>query len=191
MVPSYEHQKSRQNDTNIKIVDFGFARICTRAASLSTQCGTPAYIAPEIIFGVPYDTQVDLWSLGVIMYIVLSGYPPFHASTHQDLFELIKHGMYKFHDEHWGKISKEAKELVTGLLMVDPKKRLNASKALQSAWMKQDDEILKGQDLSDNLDKFRKFNAIRKIKQAVLAVRLDLDFFVQINNLFSYLSFQL
>lgn len=160
---------SRQNDTNIKIVDFGFAKKAIKSNSLSTQCGTPAYIAPEIIYGVPYGTEVDMWSLGVVMYILLSGYPPFHASNHKDLFELIKRGMYKFHDDHWSKISNEAKDLVSDMLQVDPKKRVTAHKALYSKWMKQDAEILRVQDLSNNLVKLRKFNAKRKFRQAVLA----------------------
>lgn len=159
---------SRQNDTNIKIVDFGFATVC-KASNLQTQCGTPAYIAPEIILGIPYGTQVDMWSLGVVMYILLSGYPPFHANSHQELFELIKNGMYKFHDEHWSKMSKDSKDLIASLLTVDARKRATASIALKSTWMQKDGAILKNQDLSENLNGFRKFNAKRKIKQAVLA----------------------
>lgn len=108
------------------------------------------------------------------MYIILSGYPPFHASNHQDLFELIKRGMYKFHDDQWGKISEEAKDQVANLLKVNPRKRSTATVALYSTWMKKDAEILKGQDLSDNLNRFRRFNAKRKVKQAVLAVSLIL-----------------
>ena len=111
------------------------------------------------------------------MYILLSGYPPFHASNHKDLFELIKRGMYQFHDDQWSKISEEAKDLVANLLQVDRKNRSTATVALYSTWMQKDAEMLKGQDLTDNLDRFRRFNAKRKVKQAVLAVSLILLLF--------------
>jgi serine/threonine protein kinase len=68
---------SNTDDSNIKIADFGFAKKCRRPSSLTTQCGTPGYVAPEILEGTPYDTQADMWSLGVIVYILLGGYPPF------------------------------------------------------------------------------------------------------------------
>jgi serine/threonine protein kinase len=70
-----------------QIADFGFAKRCTGPKCLSTQCGTPGYVAPEILNGKPYDFSADMWSFGVIMYIILGGYPPFYEDNQSKLFE--------------------------------------------------------------------------------------------------------
>jgi calcium/calmodulin-dependent protein kinase I len=93
--------QSADNDSNLKIADFGFAKKCMRPASLTTQCGTPGYVAPEILSGTPYDTKSDLWSLGVIVYILLGGYPPFIEQNQRDLFRKIRKGQYEFHEGSW------------------------------------------------------------------------------------------
>jgi calcium/calmodulin-dependent protein kinase I len=160
---------SREDDKRIKIADFGFAKKCISTHCLLTQCGTPGYVAPEILNGIPYGTQADMWSLGVIMYILLAGYPPFNGKNQKDLFKLIRRGRYEVHEQFWGNISDEAKGLVSNLLVVDPKKRLTAESSIESKWMNQDAEQLGGRDLRTSLDQFRKFNAKRKVKQAVLA----------------------
>jgi len=90
--------QSADNDSNIKIADFGFAKKCLRPNSLTTQCGTPGYVAPEILEGTPYDTKADMWSLGVIVYILLGGYPPFIEQNQRDLFRKIRKGQYEFHE---------------------------------------------------------------------------------------------
>ena len=148
----------------------GFAKKCENRDSLMTQCGTPGYVAPEIVTGSHYDLKVDNWSLGVIMYIILCGYPPFNAKNQKSLFKLIKRGLYEFHDQHWSHISDEAKEFISKLLLVDPSKRLSATDALGTKWMNQNAATLRGVDLTSNLGELRKFNAKRKVKQAILAV---------------------
>lgn len=90
--------QSTNNDSNIKLADFGFAKKCPRPHCLKTQCGTPGYVAPEILEGVPYDTQSDLWSLGVIVYILLGGYPPFIEQNQRELFRKIRKGQFEFHE---------------------------------------------------------------------------------------------
>ena len=86
-----------------------------------TTCGTPEYIAPEILKFEPYDQRCDYWSLGVLMFIMLSGEPPFvHSSDNFVLFEIIKSGKFKFSAPVWQQISKEAKHLISRLLTVDP-----------------------------------------------------------------------
>ncbi len=136
-----------------------------------TQCGTPGYVAPEIVKGIPYGTKVDMWSLGVILYILIAGYPPFNGKTQKDLFRMIRRGKYQFHEQFWGGVSDEAKDLVSHLLVVEPKSRYSATDALSSDWMLSD-MVSKQTDLRGSLLAFRKFNAKRKVKQAVLAVRL-------------------
>merc|ERR1711920_773668 len=111
---------SKEDDRQLKIADFGFAKKAPEPMCLKTQCGTPGYVAPEILFGVPYGTQADMWSLGVITYILLGGYPPFIEENQRDLFRKIKKGQYEFHDEYWSDVSVEAKDLISKLLTVDP-----------------------------------------------------------------------
>lgn len=161
---------SRTDDKNIKIADFGFAKKVTSSKCLLTQCGTPGYVAPEILHGVPYGVKADMWSLGVIAYILLGGYPPFIEQNQRELFKKIKRGSYEFHPEYWGQISREAKDLIAGLLTVDPDKRLSAEGALRSPWITGSDEMLAGKDLGVNLDQFRRYNAKRKVRQAVLTL---------------------
>ena len=135
-----------------------------------TQCGTPGYVAPEILHGVPYGTKVDMWSLGVITYILLGGYPPFIEQNQRELFRKIKQGQYEFHPEYWGSISPDAKDLISRLLTVDPNRRITATDALRTPWILGGDSQLAGYDLNSNLQQFRKFNAKRKLRQAVLTV---------------------
>ena len=139
--------------------------------SLTTQCGTPGYVAPEILEGKPYDTQADMWSLGVIVYILLGGYPPFIEQNQRDLFRKIRKGQYKFHEEYWGQVSMDAKTLIRNLLTVSPAERRTAKDVLTSdTWMKAGDDVLAEQDLGVNLAEFKRFNAKRKFKAAVKTV---------------------
>mmetsp|Transcript_13915 Transcript_13915/g.15701 ORF Transcript_13915/g.15701 Transcript_13915/m.15701 type:complete len:334 (+) Transcript_13915:68-1069(+) len=161
---------SRDNDRDIKIADFGFAKRVSSEHCLLTQCGTPGYVAPEILHGVPYGTKSDMWSLGVIAYILLGGYPPFIESNQRELFKKIKKGQYEFHPEYWGSISPEAKNMISKLLTVDPNRRMNSKDALSTSWIMGGDQQLAGYDLGNNLNQFRKYNAKRKLRQAVLTL---------------------
>lgn len=164
--------ESEHNDSDIKIADFGFAKKVLSPNSLKTQCGTPGYVAPEILEGVAYDTQSDMWSLGVIIFIILGGYPPFIEQNQRELFRKIRRGQFEFHEEYWGSVSADAKDLISCLLTVQPSKRMTANQALEHRWMLQDDNVLAAQDLGTNLSELRKYNAKRKFKGAVNAVIL-------------------
>lgn len=85
------------NDYEIKLADFGYAATVKSPSenSLEDQCGTPNYVAPEIITHIPYGTKVDMWSAGVIVFILLGGYPPFHANQSHELYSLIRTASYK------------------------------------------------------------------------------------------------
>jgi len=162
--------QSENDDANIKIADFGFAKKCKAPKSLKTQCGTPGYVAPEILEGVLYDTQADMWSLGVIVYILLGGYPPFIEKQQRDLFRKIRKGEYEFHDEYWGQVSQDAKDMISSLLTVNADARSSASMALKNKWICGEDSHLEGKDLGANLEKFKAFNAKRKFRAAVSTV---------------------
>jgi len=158
------------DDSAVKIADFGFAKRVYKPNSLTTQCGTPGYVAPEILEGTAYDERADMWSVGVILYILLGGYPPFIESTQRDLFRKIRKGDYEFHEEYWGTVSAEAKELISSLLMVSITKRLTAEQALQNEWILGDDAKLASKDLGSNLNKLRNFNGKRKFRAAVSTI---------------------
>ncbi|KAG7347137.1 protein kinase family protein [Nitzschia inconspicua] len=161
---------SKDDDSAVKIADFGFAKKVYEHNSLTTQCGTPGYVAPEILEGTPYDERADMWSVGVILYILLGGYPPFIENTQRDLFRKIRRGEYEFHEEYWGTVSTEAKELISSLLTVKASKRLDAVQALENSWIQGDDASLAKKGLDKNLKEFKKFNAKRKFKAAVSTI---------------------
>mmetsp|Transcript_7744 Transcript_7744/g.11286 ORF Transcript_7744/g.11286 Transcript_7744/m.11286 type:complete len:475 (+) Transcript_7744:86-1510(+) len=160
------------NDSDIKIADFGFAKEAKSSAYLRTQCGTPGYVAPEILEGVPYGAKADQWSLGVIVYILLGGYPPFVESNQRELFRKIRKGQFEFHDEYWSNVSNEAKQLISSLLTVSPEKRLSAVDSLTHPWIVGSDADLAGKDLGTNLDRLKTFNAKRKFRAGVNAIIL-------------------
>jgi len=102
--------------------------------SLRTRCGTPTYVAPEILKGSPYDQAVDMWSVGVILFVTLVGYPPFMEQDKNVQSDKICRGEYEFLEEDWGGISKVAQNLINSLLVVNPDYRWSASQALRHEW---------------------------------------------------------
>ena len=136
------------DDTSIKLADFGFAKRVVSELSLSTLCGTAQYVAPEILdFQIDgYDERCDMWSVGVVTYILLGGYAPFEGEP-DELAQFIIRGEYEFHDRYWADISESAKDMIHNLLQVDPAVRLTAIKALQCEWMGLSPEELAGRDL--------------------------------------------
>jgi len=136
------------DDTSIKLADFGFAKRVVSELSLSTLCGTAQYVAPEILdFQIDgYDERCDMWSVGVVTYILLGGYAPFEGEP-DELAQFIIRGEYEFHDRYWADISESAKDMIHNMLQVDPAVRLTAIKALQCEWMGLSPEELAGRDL--------------------------------------------
>jgi len=126
---------SPDSDVDVKIGDFGFAKYAETETSLLTQCGTPTYVAPEIIRGVPYGTKVDMWSLGVIMFVLLGGYPPFYDQDKLKMLKLVKNGTFDFDETYWSGVSMHARDSISMLLNVDPYERITAGEALDSTWM--------------------------------------------------------
>jgi tRNA A-37 threonylcarbamoyl transferase component Bud32 len=123
------------DDSAITITDFGFAINCHGENQLSDYCGSPNYIAPEILRGECYGPAVDLWSIGVIVYILLSGCIPFSGDTQEDQFAAIQRGYYEFPDDGWANISEIGKSFVSRLLTVDPFNRMSATDALNDPWV--------------------------------------------------------
>jgi len=131
--------KDATDSAAIKVTDFGLSKIFADDAAgeivMKTACGTPGYVAPEVLMHDAYSSQVDLWSIGVIVYILLCGFPPFYGDNDQQMFKKIKAGQYKFLAPYWDPISNDAKDFVKNLLIVDPKKRMTAAEALNHRWL--------------------------------------------------------
>eukprot|EP00007_Cunea_sp_BSH-02190019_P005895 CAMPEP_0174243722 /NCGR_PEP_ID=MMETSP0417-20130205/32598_1 /TAXON_ID=242541 /ORGANISM="Mayorella sp, Strain BSH-02190019" /LENGTH=787 /DNA_ID=CAMNT_0015323291 /DNA_START=166 /DNA_END=2526 /DNA_ORIENTATION=+ len=115
---------------DLKLADFGLSKIFDNVVQLQTACGSPGYVAPEILQEEPYGKPVDMWSVGVIAYILLSGYPPFASDNISKLFQMIMAADYSMPAEQWDQVSGSAKDFVKRLLMLDPAKRLTAKQAL-------------------------------------------------------------
>lgn len=161
---------SDKADSVIKITDFGLAKYRKeKNATMSTACGTPGYVAPEVLKGQPYDHEVDVWSLGVILYILLCGFPPFYHESTAALYKQIKKGKYDFPSPYWDDISDEAKSLVRGMLTVDPNKRLTTQAILDHPWITTKDR--KETNLHAAHGKLLKEHQLRgKIRRAVQMV---------------------
>jgi len=119
----------------VKIADFGLSKVFSGDEDLRTSCGTPGYVAPEVLMCESYDKSVDMWGIGIITYILLAGYPPFYAENDTDLFEKIMNAEYDFDDECWDDVSDLAKDFIKHLLVNNPEKRFDADQALAHDWI--------------------------------------------------------
>lgn len=160
----------------VKIADFGLSKIMDAQAVLQTACGTPGYVAPEVLMGHGYHQEVDVWSIGVITYILLVGYPPFYAENNAKLFDKIMAGQYAFTSPYWDKISAEAKDLIRHLLVVDPKKRFTSLQVLQHPWIKEN--VQSTDNLFATLESLKKTNSEAskaKVLSAASVARMALN----------------
>ncbi|CAN6179629.1 unnamed protein product [Urochloa humidicola] len=127
---------SKSPSSPIKLADFGLATYIQPGRSLSGMVGSPFYIAPEVLSG-GYNEAADVWSAGVILYILLSGFPPFWGKTKSKIFECIRSTELRFPSDPWDRVSDSAKELVAGMLRRDPRQRLTAKQVLEHSWMQE------------------------------------------------------
>jgi len=154
----------------VKISDFESAKVVTFPNSLRTQCGTQEYVAPEILTSHPaYDVSCDLWTVGVIVFIMLGGYYPFRAKKEEDVMKKIRYGEFKFHSKYWKKISTEAKDAVQKMLEVDPNERITAADALSSPWIHSGDKLTA--DLGDNMKEFASERSLKRTATMVMAMQ--------------------
>ena len=158
---------SPADDANLKVADFGLARMLTAGDMMKTACGTPGYVAPEILKNKGYDSgAVDMWSAGVILYILLCGFPPFYEEELPALFDQILHARYDFPSPWWDNISADGKDLVKKLLELDVKKRLTAAQVLAHPWMGAAPTVA----LDGAQKALKKYNASRKLKKVAGAI---------------------
>mmetsp|Transcript_36993 Transcript_36993/g.42195 ORF Transcript_36993/g.42195 Transcript_36993/m.42195 type:complete len:532 (+) Transcript_36993:37-1632(+) len=159
-----------ENDSFIKIADFGFAARVHTPKSLTKQCGTPFFVPPEILMKKPYDQECDMWSCGCIVYLLLGGNLPFMGRTQKELFRKIVAGNYEIDEESFAGVSEEARDLLTKMLVTDPDCRITAEKALKHPWLKQDETKLSMISLNRTSERLKSFNARMKLRSAIIAV---------------------
>ncbi|XP_076861433.1 calcium/calmodulin-dependent protein kinase type 1D [Brachyhypopomus gauderio] len=132
-----------QDGSKIMISDFGLSKMEGSGDVMSTACGTPGYVAPEVLAQKPYSKAVDCWSIGVIAYILLCGYPPFYDENDSKLFEQILKADYEFDAPYWDDISDSAKDFISSLMEKDPVKRYSCEQALRHPWIAGDTALCK------------------------------------------------
>jgi len=159
----------------LKVIDFGLACKFQAEQVLTTKAGTPYYVAPQVLAG-KYDQSADLWSLGVIMYVVLCGYPPFYGETDADVLAKVRLGNFSFNAADWKSISEDAKNLIRMLLKMNPRDRYTAEQALNHVWVRNKApkaaNVALQSSLMDNLRGFRSQNKLKKAALHVIASQL-------------------
>merc|ERR1719433_599706 len=154
----------------LKLIDFGLSRTFTPGEYMTTKAGTAYYIAPQVLAG-KYDASADLWSCGVIMYILLCGYPPFTGQTDYDVLRKVRLGHISFAANDWKHVSRDAKDLVHMLLKYNPRVRYTAKQALDHRWIKRQAPSKCAPQLKCNLvDKLRTFHSHNKLVKAALHI---------------------
>eukprot|EP00997_Jenningsia_sp_PLL12_P006217 NODE_2762_length_870_cov_194.095006_g2278_i0.p1 GENE.NODE_2762_length_870_cov_194.095006_g2278_i0~~NODE_2762_length_870_cov_194.095006_g2278_i0.p1 ORF type:complete len:252 (+),score=68.10 NODE_2762_length_870_cov_194.095006_g2278_i0:113-757(+) len=148
---------TKAEDSDIKISDFGLAKICKEDVVVKTACGSPNYVAPEVLQHKKegYSYPVDVWSAGVIIYVLLCGFCPFYDDNKAKLFKLINSGTYSFPSPHWDYISDSAKDLISHLLDVDFTTRYTPEQALQHEWIQNNTSESVIPNINENWNTFR------------------------------------
>ena len=150
----------------IKIIDFGTSLVYDPNRNLDEKLGTPYYIAPEVL-NKNYNEKCDVWSCGVITYILLSGMPPFNGQSDQDIMKKVREGVFSFEDRIWATISENAKSFIKTLLIYDPKDRPSAEAALTHPWLAELATLQVDENMAMNaLDNLSKFNSDVTLKMA-------------------------
>ncbi|XP_067011001.1 calcium/calmodulin-dependent protein kinase type II alpha chain isoform X9 [Anabrus simplex] len=164
---------SKQKGAAVKLADFGLAiEVQGEQQAWFGFAGTPGYLSPEVLKKEPYGKPVDIWACGVILYILLVGYPPFWDEDQHRLYAQIKAGAYDYPSPEWDTVTPEAKNLINQMLTVIPSKRITASEALKHPWICQRERVASVVHRQETVDCLKKFNARRKLKGAILTTML-------------------
>ncbi|XP_018347076.1 PREDICTED: calcium/calmodulin-dependent protein kinase type II alpha chain isoform X5 [Trachymyrmex septentrionalis] len=164
---------SKAKGAAVKLADFGLAiEVQGEAQAWYGFAGTPGYLSPEVLKKEPYGKPVDIWACGVILYILLVGYPPFWDEDQHRLYGQIKAGSYDYPSPEWDTVTPEAKNLINQMLTVNPGKRITASEALKHPWICQRERVASVVHRQETVDCLKKFNARRKLKGAILTTML-------------------
>ncbi|XP_043490501.1 calcium/calmodulin-dependent protein kinase type II alpha chain isoform X6 [Polistes fuscatus] len=164
---------SKAKGAAVKLADFGLAiEVSGESQAWYGFAGTPGYLSPEVLKKEPYGKPVDIWACGVILYILLVGYPPFWDDDQHRLYAQIKAGSYDYPSPEWDTVTPEAKNLINQMLTVNPSKRITANEALKHPWICQRERVASVVHRQETVDCLKKFNARRKLKGAILTTML-------------------
>lgn len=176
----------------LKLIDFGLSACFQEGGKpMSTKAGTPYYVAPQVLQG-KYDQACDIWSCGVIMFTMLSGYPPFYGKTDQEVLSKVKKGTFSFDQKDWKHISDDAKTLIAWMLKFSPEQRCTAEQALQNTWIKDFAPRAKKVSLQEglvrNLRNFRSQNVLKKAALNIIAGQMSESEITDLMNMFKTLD---
>uniref|UniRef100_A0A8C4SPU2 calcium/calmodulin-dependent protein kinase n=1 Tax=Erpetoichthys calabaricus TaxID=27687 RepID=A0A8C4SPU2_ERPCA len=158
---------SKSKGAAVKLADFGLAiEVEGEQQAWFGFAGTPGYLSPEVLRKDPYGKPVDLWACGVILYILLVGYPPFWDEDQHRLYQQIKAGAYDFPSPEWDTVTPEAKDLINKMLTINPAKRITAAEALKHPWISHRSTVASCMHRQETVDCLKKFNARRKLKES-------------------------
>uniref|UniRef100_A0AAY4EQU9 calcium/calmodulin-dependent protein kinase n=1 Tax=Denticeps clupeoides TaxID=299321 RepID=A0AAY4EQU9_9TELE len=161
---------SKMKGAAVKLADFGLAiEVQGDQQAWFGFAGTPGYLSPEVLRKDPYGKPVDMWACGVILYILLVGYPPFWDEDQHRLYQQIKAGAYDFPSPEWDTVTPEAKDLINKMLTINPSKRITASEALKHPWICQRSTVASMMHRQETVECLKKFNARRKLKVSSLS----------------------
>ncbi|KAB2082345.1 hypothetical protein ES319_A05G191700v1 [Gossypium barbadense] len=160
---------SKDEDSQIKATDFGLSVFIEEGRMYKDLVGSPYYVAPEVLQR-KYGKEIDVWSAGVILYILLSGVPPFWGETDKEIFKAVSEGNLDLKSQPWPTISEGAKDLIRKMLARDPKKRITAAQALEHPWMKEGGEASDKPIDSAVLSRLKQFRVMNKLKKLALKV---------------------
>ncbi|XP_056627282.1 calcium/calmodulin-dependent protein kinase (CaM kinase) II gamma 1 isoform X13 [Triplophysa dalaica] len=164
---------SKMKGAAVKLADFGLAiEVQGDQQAWFGFAGTPGYLSPEVLRKDPYGKPVDIWACGVILYILLVGYPPFWDEDQHKLYQQIKAGAYDFPSPEWDTVTPEAKNLINQMLTINPAKRITSEQALKHPWVCQRSTVASMMHRQETVECLRKFNARRKLKGAILTTML-------------------
>ncbi|XP_056117484.1 calcium/calmodulin-dependent protein kinase type II subunit beta isoform X33 [Rhinichthys klamathensis goyatoka] len=164
---------SKCKNAAVKLADFGLAiEVQGDQQAWFGFAGTPGYLSPEVLRKEAYGKPVDIWACGVILYILLVGYPPFWDEDQHKLYQQIKAGAYDFPSPEWDTVTPEAKNLINQMLTINPGKRITAQEALKHPWVCQRSTVASMMHRQETVECLKKFNARRKLKGAILTTML-------------------
>ncbi|XP_054590061.1 calcium/calmodulin-dependent protein kinase type II delta 1 chain isoform X11 [Nothobranchius furzeri] len=164
---------SKLKGAAVKLADFGLAiEVQGDQQAWFGFAGTPGYLSPEVLRKEPYGKPVDMWACGVILYILLVGYPPFWDEDQHRLYQQIKTGAYDFPSPEWDTVTPEAKDLIIKMLTINTSRRITATDALKHPWICQRSTVASMMHRQETVDCLKKFNARRKLKGAILTTML-------------------
>mmetsp|Transcript_81925 Transcript_81925/g.227133 ORF Transcript_81925/g.227133 Transcript_81925/m.227133 type:complete len:475 (-) Transcript_81925:278-1702(-) len=186
--------QNEDRDAPIKVIDFGLAKSFRPGTSeLKTKAGTPYYVAPQVLTSAGgYNEKCDIWSCGVLAYIILCGYPPFYGERDSDILKMVKSGRFEFPSDDWDEVSSDAKNLITQMLTYDPERRPSAGTLLSHSWFRicggGDGDVKLSKDLGSKLRKFTGASKLKKVALTLIAQQMNETEIEELRQTFSALD---